>query len=193
MKRALLASAFAVAMLIPSAARADDSAQGPFYVQGGVGVSFWDFPHLGSFGPINIGYSWTGFDPQIEFGWHPSGRHDGLVLGVRQAFVITADNFGSGNAAGLTSVRGGYDLAFKTGSLEINVDPFATFGVGYVFDGPHAGIEATAGLDVKLFFAKGIYAFARPGELGFQCLHDIGDCAFSYVATAGAGIAFGGK
>jgi hypothetical protein len=185
------AIAFALA-IAPRVASATDSTAGPLYVQGGLGVSFWDFPRL-QFGPFTTAYSWTGFDPQVEVGYHFSGRHDGFVLALRQAFIITALNFGTGNAAGLTSLRGGYDLAFKAGSMEINVDPFATFGVGYIFDGAHAGIEATGGLDIKLFFTKGVYAFARPGELGFQCFHDVGDCAFSYAASLGAGFAFGGS
>jgi len=185
---ALLASAMALA---PRAASAmDDSTQGPLYVQGGLGISYWDFPRATFFG-IPFSYSWTGFDPQVEVGYHFSGRHDGFVLAVRQAFSVTAIQ---GFAAGITSLRGGWDLAFKAGSMEINVDPFATFGVGYIFDGPHAGIEATGGLDVKLFFGpKGLFAFARPGELGFQCFHDSGNCAFSYAASLGAGFAFGGS
>ena len=191
---ALLASAIALA---PRGASADESSQPPIYVQGGLGISFWDFPHIQVFG-VNTSYSWTGFDPQVEFGYHFSGRHDGFVLAVRQAFSITAIQ---GAAAGITSLRAGYDLVFKTGSLEVNVDPFATFGVGYVFDGlapalggPSAGIGATGGLDLKIFFGpKGLFAFARPGELGFQCFHDYGLCAFSYSAEAGAGFAFGGK
>ena len=193
MKRAgVCAAALAAAVVLaPRAASAGDSEQGPLYIQGGVGVSFWDFPGLRFIGS----YSWTGFDPQVEFGWHPSGRHDGFVLGVRQAFIVTAVQ---GAAAGVTSARFGWDLAFKASSIEINVDPFATFGVGYVFDGlvpfaggPSAGIEATGGLDVKAFFTKGFFAYARPAELGFQCFHDYGNCAFSYAMSVGAGYAFG--
>lgn len=181
------AAVFAAIALAPSHASASDSEQGPIYVQGGVGVSYWDFPRL-NFGFFTTGYSWTGFRPEIEAGFHFSGRHDGLMLGVRQAFMITQIQ---GYAAGETVLRIGYDLAFKAGSLEINVDPFATVGVGYIFDGPHAGVNATGGLDVKLFFMKGFYAYARPAELGFQCLHDSGNCAFVYAASAGAGFAFG--
>ncbi len=190
MKRALGVAALAAAVALSSPrAFADDSVQGPAYVEGGVGVSFWDFPHL-AFGPFSTGYSWTGFNPAVELGYHFSGRHDGFVLGLRQGFSVTAIQ---GHAAGTTVVRGGYDLAFKAGSLEVNVDPFGTFGVGYVFDGPSAGIQATGGIDVKLFFTKGFFAYARPAELGFQCFHDSGDCAFTYAAGVGAGFAFGGS
>jgi hypothetical protein len=176
------------AVLAPGAARADDSSQGPMYVQGGLGLNFWDFPHL-QFGLYSTSYSWTGFRPEVEFGFHPSGRHDGFVIGVRQEFVITAIQQ---RAAGMTVVRGGWDIPIKVGTLELNIDPFATVGIGYVFDGPSAGILATGGLDAKLFLVKGFYAFARPAELGVQCLHDSGNCAFVYAMSLGAGYAFGG-
>lgn len=185
--------AVAAIALAPRGARAmDDSTHGPAYVQGGVGVSFWDFPGIRFLGS----YSWTGFNPQVELGYHFSGRHDGFVLALRQGFAITAVQ---GAAAGVTLVRGGYDLAFKAGSFEVNVDPFGTFGVGYIFDGllpgagPSAGIQGTAGIDVKVFFTKGFFAYARPAELGFQCFHDYGQCAFTYAAGVGAGFAFGGS
>ncbi len=180
----------ALVTFVAASALADDSEQGPLYIQGGVGVSYWDFPRVEFFG-FFTGYSWTGFNPQIEAGYHFSGRHDGFVLGLRQAFIVTGLQ---GNAAGLTALRGGWDIAMKVSSFELNIDPFATIGIGYIFDGPHAGITATGGIDAKIFFgATGIYAFARPAELGIQCFHDVGECAFSYAATVGAGIALGKK
>lgn len=189
MRRVLAGGVVALAVATtPAVARADESTHGPIYVQGSVGVSFWDFPSITLFGPLSTSYSWTGFNPVIEVGFHFSGRHDGLMLGLRQGFSVTAMQ---GHAAGTTSVRGGYDFAFKAGALEVNVDPFATLGAGYVFDGPHAGLTGTVGLDAKLFVTQGLYVFARPAELGFQCLHDGGICAFVYAAGAGAGYAFG--
>jgi hypothetical protein len=185
--RATVVAAILGSIFVASAARADESVQGPAYLQGTVGVSFWDFPHL-QFGPFVTSYSWTGFNPTIEFGYHFQGRHDGIMLGVRQAFSVTGLQ---GAAAGTTSLRVGYDFAFKAGSLEVNVDPYAMIGVGYIFDGPHAGILATGGLDVKLFVYKGLFIVARPAELGIQCFHDSGDCAFAYLAGVGAGYAFG--
>lgn len=189
MKRAT-AVAFTAVLLAAATARADDSTRGPAYLQGSVGISYWDFPDF----VLGQGYSWTGFDPSFEFGFHFSGRHDGLVLGIRQSFSITqfgGNGFIGGHAAGTTAARGGYDIAFKAGAMEITLAPFATIGAGYVFDGPHAGLNMTGGLDVKLFLVKGFYVFARPAELGFQCLHDSGKCAFVYLAAAGAGFAFG--
>jgi len=184
------AVAFSAVLFAAVPARAEGSAQGPAYVQGTVGLSFWDFPHIQIFGPVATSYSWTGFNPTIEFGYHFQGRHDGIMLGIRQGFSITAINVGP-RAAGTTSARLGYDFAFKAGSFELNVDPFATIGAGYVFDGPSAGIETTGGIDVKLFLTKGFYVVARPAELGIQCFHDSGNCAFAYLAGAGAGFAFG--
>ena len=187
---------FAVAVVASSigasaSARADgmqESSQGPAYVQGSVGVNYWDFPNIQIFGPFNASYSWTAFRPDIEFGFHPSGRHDGFVVAVRQAFYVTGVQ---GRAAGATSLRVGWDIPFKAGSLEINVDPFASIGAGYIFDGPHAGIAATGGIEAKIFLVQGLYVMVRPAELGAQCFHDWGLCAFSYAAGAGAGFAFG--
>ncbi len=190
MKRTTLAVAAALSFL-PAVAHAEDSEQGPFYIQGSVGVSYWDFPHIDLFAGLATSYSWTGFWPALELGYHFSGRHDGFVLGVRQAFIATASNVLGGHAGGTSMVRLGYDLAFKVGTFEINVDPYAMVGIGYIFDGLHAGIAATGGLDVKLFFTKGVYAFARPAELGIQCFEDSGICAFNYAAALGAGIALG--
>ncbi len=190
MKRAVAVAAAAITALATTSAFAlDDSSQGPVYLQGSAGINYWDFPGL--FGPFGD-YAWTGFNPTVEVGFHLTGRHDGFVLGIRQSFIITASGpiLGS-HAAGTTVARIGYDFAFKAEKLEINVDPFVTVGAGYVFDGPHAGINASGGLDVKLFLGGGFFVFARPGELGFQCFHDSGRCAFSYAAGAGAGFAFG--
>jgi hypothetical protein len=188
-------AALALALTLSSTdARAENSEEGPFYVGGSVGVSFWDFPSIQIIGPLSTSYSWTGFDPTIEFGWHPSGRHDGFVIAVRQGFSI--DQL-QGHAAGTTVARVGWDFAFKMGKLELNVDPFATFGVGYIFDaligqsGPHAGIQATGGIDAKIFLTSGVFVVVRPAELGFQCLHEYGICAFVYAAGVGAGVAFG--
>lgn len=191
-RAAVIAAALTIA-IVPAAASADDSEQGPIYVQGGVGVSFWDFPSIG-FGLFTTSYSWTGFRPEIEAGMHFSGRHDGLSLGVRQIFSITGVQ---GRAAGGTFVRGGYDLPFKVSTFELNVDPYGYLGIAYIFDGlaitggPSAGLGAGAGVEAKLFFGGGFYAYARPLELGFQCFHDVGVCAFQYAAGVGAGIALG--
>ena len=82
------------------------------------------------------------------------------------------------------------DIPISIGDFELNIAPFGTFGIGYLFDGPHAGIDMTWGVDGKFFIVDGFYAFARPFEMGFQCLHDSGDCAIALVFGAGVGFAF---
>ncbi len=194
MKRAaVISAALAIAILTPALASANDSEQGPLFIQGGIGFNYWDFPDIG--GGLG-GYSWTGFRPEIEAGFHFSGRHDGVSLGLRQMFSITGVQ---GRAAGGSFLRGGYDLAFKVSTFELNVDPYAFLGVEYIFDGlavfvkagPSAGIGGGAGVDVKMFFGGGFFAYLRPLELGFQCFHDRGLCAFQYAGGIGAGIALG--
>ena len=182
------AVAFTAVLFAAAPARADESVHGPAYLQGTVGLSYWDFPKVQVFGPFSTDYSWTGFNPTIEFGFHFQGRHDGIMLGIRQGFSIDGIQ---GRATGTTAARIGYDFAFKAGTLEVNVDPYVMLGAGYVFDGPSAGLLVTGGLDVKLFLVKGFYVVARPAELGVQCFHDRGACAFAYLAGVGAGFAFG--
>jgi hypothetical protein len=46
------------------------------------------------------------------------------------------------------------------------------------------------GVDGKFFIVNGFYAFARPFEMGFQCVHDRGDCALAMVFGGGVGFAF---
>jgi hypothetical protein len=192
-KSATAVALAAALVAVATPAHAEDSAQGPAYVDGTVGVSFWDFPRI-AFGPFGGGYSWTGFNPTIEFGYHFQGRHDGIMFGIRQGFSVTGVQ---GRAAGTTAARVGYDLAFKAGTLEVNLDPYVMIGAGYIFDGlsfaggPSAGLLVTGGLDVKLFITKGFFVVARPAELGVQCFHDSGNCAFAYLAGVGAGFAFG--
>jgi hypothetical protein len=163
-----------------------ESAHGGTYIQViALGGGFMDFPN---FLGLGVSYSWTGFRPDIEFGFHPSGRHDGFVLGLRQAFTITGVQ---GAASGTSQVRLGWDIPIALGSHELSLDPFAVVGVGYFFDGPSAGVVASGGIDAKFFVAGGFYAFARPAELGVQCFHDYGVCAFALNFGAGVGFAIG--
>lgn len=188
--RHALGAGFVLAMLTaaPSPGALGESRKGPFYAQGTVplGVNYWYFP-AGSSGA----YSWSGWRPDLEFGLHFSGRHDGLVLGVRQAFLLTAIQ---GHAAATTALRGGWDIPIALASFELTVAPYATVGLGYLFDGPHAGINFSGGIEAKFFFAGGLYAFARPFEMGAQCFHDglggLNNCALGAVFGAGVGFAF---
>jgi hypothetical protein len=181
--RHVMGTGLALAMLsiATTSTALEDSRNGPFYVQGTVplGLNLWVFGQGGG--------NWSGWRPDVEFGYHFSGRHDGIVLGLRQAFLVTAV---PGGAGGTTQLRGGYDIPIPIGDFELNIAPFMTFGVGWIFDGPHAGINMSWGVDGKFFITHGFYAFARPLEMGFQCLHDSGNCAFAMVWGAGVGFAF---
>jgi hypothetical protein len=169
-----------------------ESSHSGIYVQTALGVGFLYFPNIG----FGTSYDWAGFRPDLEFGFHVSGRHDGFVIGLRQSFTLTALQ---AHAGGASQLRLGYDIPVTVVGHELSIDPFAAVGIGYIFDGvtgfggPSAGIVATGGIDVKFFLAGGFFAFVRPFEGGVQCYHDVGLCAFDLVVTAGAGGAFGGK
>ena len=186
MRRFIVAGAALIAALaLPGTARADlaESTRGPMYVQG-------TFPLGLGYGHTFSGYGSGGFSnwkPDVEFGIHFSGRHDGFVLGFRQEFhLMEVPN----SAGASTLLKFGYDIPIPVGDFEINIGPYGIFGINYLFDGPHAGIRATAGVDGKFFFLKGLYAFARPFEMGFHCWHDFGQCALWMEFGAGIGYAF---
>ena len=162
-----------------------ESSNGGVYIQSVLGGVAWSyFPNFVAGFP----YDWAGFRPDIEFGFHPTGRHDGFVIGVRQAFILTE---AQGFAGGTSSLRLGWDIPIALGERELTIAPFVSAGIGYIFDGPSAGIHINGGADVKFFIASGFFAFGRI-EAGAQCFHDGGICAFDLVAGAGVGIAFGG-
>jgi len=172
-----------------------ESSNGGVYIQTLAGVAWSYFPT--AFGPGGA-YDWAGFNPEIEFGFHATGRHDGFVVGLRQAFILTAlGGIIFPRAAGVSTIRLGWDIPIALGERELVIGPFASAGIGYVFDGltgfggPSAGVHVNGGADVKFFIASGFYGFGRI-EAGAQCYHDVGICAFDLVAGAGVGIAFGG-
>jgi len=188
----IVAVAFAGALLAPSAHALDEAAnastRGPFYVQGDLGsFGFWtELPAVGT-----LGY----WHPDIEFGYHFSGRHDGVVLAIRQGFDVGRDHY----AFGQTVLRGGYDLAFpfRNGRFEVTVAPYGILGINYFFEGPQAGVHFGAGLELKLFFFRGVYLMLRPIELaagqfvippgnGFNAKN----VYFNFNAGLGAGFAF---
>ncbi len=167
-----------------------ESSHGGAYLQVGIGASWMYFPDNGSFNT----YDWAGFRPDIEFGLHVTGRFDGFVIGLRQAFLLTAVQQ---NAGGVSQLRLGYDIPIAIGARELSIDPFAVVGIGYIFDGfgfggPSAGIAAGGGVDAKFFVAGGFYVGGRI-EAGAQCFHDVGLCAFTLSGGGSAGFAFGGK
>lgn len=180
MKRAVLAVAALLATTVPAHAF-DESTRKPFYIQSAVGsYSFW-------------GQLFTGdqvyWKPDIEFGVHFTGRHDGLVIGVRQAFDVGKDVYSMGE----TSLRGGWDFAlpFRNGRFELVLAPFGTFGVNYTFKNPNAGVRLTAGFDAKLFFFQGLYLLVRPIELGFGEFVDLGPTQKNVYFNLNMGVGLG--
>ncbi len=142
-----------VAITSRNASALEESTRRPFYVQGTV-ASFAVWTDL----PLTSGVYWH---PDVEFGVHFTGRHDGVVLGIRQAFDV-------GHAPlGETLLRGGYDIALplRNGRYELTIAPFGTFGANYLFDGPHAGVHFSIGIEGKLFFYEGLFLLVRPIEL----------------------------
>src|SRR5581483_9380925 len=167
------------------------STRGPFYLQGTpLGYSH-SASARGYCGGAGCG-GWPSFRPEIEFGMHFSGRHDGIVLALRQAFLFT---IGPDNVGGTTVLRAGYDLAIPIKQFEVTVAPYTAAGIGYGFgDGGSIGAQfGFFGVDGKFFFKNGLYGYLRPFELGMQCFHAPStQCWFQYVFAAGVGFAFGG-
>jgi hypothetical protein len=125
-----------------------ESTRGPFQVQSTLG-----------FGLFDGGTSW--FRPDVEFGWHPSGRSDGFVVGVRQVLFTTQPE-----VMGATLARFGWDIAIpiKDGKFEIGIAPYGVFGAGYGmgFGAFNFGI----GVEGRFCFWQGLYGFFRPFEMG---------------------------
>lgn len=171
------------------------STRGPFYIQGALpALNVWGGRSVCSGG--GGGWGWWGncsaWRPDVEFGIHFTGRHDGFVLAFRQAFLLTAPSTDPGGA---TVVKLGYDIPIQIKKYELDIGPYGTFGIGYDFGWyGRLGVQAGfAGIDVKFFIHKGFYAFARPFEFGMQCFHDAArGCGFQFVMGAGVGYAFGG-
>jgi len=176
---------FCLVMVASRDARAfDDSTRRPFYVQGIVGsYSFW-----ASFEGTDLVF----WHPDVEFGYHFTGRHDGFVLGIRQGFNVGRDPFDIGQ----TELRGGYDFAIplKNGRFEITIAPYATFGLDYLFRGPQAGLRFAAGIEGKLFFIENVYVVVRAIELSAGEFVDLGplekNVYFNFNGGVGAGFAF---
>jgi hypothetical protein len=179
LRRALVVASI---IAISSTAHAfDESTRRPFYIQSGVGsYSFW--AHLFTGDQVY-------WKPDIEFGVHFTGRHDGVAIGIRQAFDVGRDIYSMGE----TSLRGGYDIAlpFRNGRFELVLAPFATFGVNYTFQNLHAGVRATVGFDAKLFFFQGLYLLVRPIELGFGEFVDLGPTQQNVYFNLNMGLGLG--
>lgn len=190
----LLGAALAVATTSVRASAADEpppdtsnvSTRRPFFVQGTL-ASFGLWTNLpGANGTLVY------WHPDFEFGWHPSGRHDGLELAVRQGFFVGRDRYHIGE----TLIRGGYDFAFpfRNGRFELTIAPFGTIGINYLFEGPNAGVHFSVGVEAKLFFFHELYLLVRPVELSMGEYVNLGPFAqnvyFNMNAGLGAGVAF---
>lgn len=185
----LSSAALLAALVMVGDARAElRSTRGPFYIQGAVpAFNYWGGNRIGC-GAFGNCSAWR---PDVEFGIHFTGRHDGFVLAFRQAFLLTAPTRDPG---GVTVVKLGYDIPIPIKKFELDVGPYGSMGIGYDFGGGgHAGVHAGfIGVDVKFFIVKGFYAFARPMEFGIQCFHDYpgSGCGLAFNMGAGVGYAF---
>ncbi|HEY1959666.1 MAG TPA: hypothetical protein VGH28_28850 [Polyangiaceae bacterium] len=182
MRKAIL-----LALILTSApAVADESTRRPFFIQGTLG-SFGLWTNLpGSNGTLAY------WHPDFEFGYHFSGRHDGVEIGIRQGFYVGRDRYDVGE----TLLRGGYDFAFpfRNGRFELTVAPYGTFGLNYLFTNVNAGLHWSVGIEAKLFFFHNLYLLVRPVELAIGQYFNLGPFApnvyFNMNAGIGAGLAF---
>jgi len=176
--------AMAVGLILAAAKPAhalEDSTRGPFYVQGAVA----------SFSVLSDWVNGAYYHNDVEFGWHPTGRHDGFVIGVRQGF-----DFGD-CVLGETVARIGYDIALplKNGRFELTIAPYGVAGVNYFLpcglrNWTEAGLRFGGGVEVKFFLYKGLYLMVRPVETTGAELVDVGRVFFHFNTGIGVGFAF---
>lgn len=194
-KHHLALATLAASLFLPASAGAlePSSRDKPFYVEGAFPLGFNVFGGygFGGCGRFGGGCGWSTWRPDIEVGFHFTGRHDGFVLGIRHVFYIGGDYLGNGfGMAGL--IRLGYDIPIpiKGGKYEITIAPYGLLGAAFYGGGPSGGLQTGGGCEGKFFLLKGFYVFARPLDFGVQCLHDIGRCSFQWQFGAGAGYAW---
>lgn len=147
-----------------------ESTRNPLYVQGTFG-----------FAAFEGGSSW--FRADVELATHPSGRHDGFVIGVRQILFTTQPE-----VLGATVARLGWDIAIpiKDGKFEVTIAPFGI--VGGAYGNGYGFFDFGFGAEGRFFFYDNAYAFARPFEMG-GFIRD-GGSRWVYDAGVGAGWAF---
>ncbi len=158
------------------------SQKGPGYVQGTF-LGFGLAARAGVSG--NIGTVST-YHLDVEFGWHfPEQKHQAFVVGVRQAFYIVDPG-----AAGATLARFGYDLPFDINDerFELTLAPYGILGGLYPLGQGDGAFIFGVGIEGKFFFWKGLYALARPAEIG--AIITGGGAAFQYNGGLGIGYAF---
>lgn len=189
-KRHLAFAAVAASLFLPGVADAElvSTRDKPFYVEGSVPLGFSTFGFGGGgrgcgFGGCGWGGYWS---PDLEIGFHFTGRHDGFVLAFRHSFYV-------GGYAGMgAQLRIGYDIPIpiKGGKYELTIGPYGLVGAAFYGGGPSGGFQTGGGVEGKFFLIKGFYVFARPLDFGVQCLHDVGQCYFQWHFGAGAGYAW---
>jgi hypothetical protein len=187
--RPVAALAIAASLAVPLSAHAElvSSRHKPFYVEGAfpLGVGGYGGYACGRFG-CGFGWQWR---PDVEIGFHFTGRHDGFVLGIRTPFYVGDGYGGMGVLA-----RIGYDIPIplKGGKYELTIGPYGYAGFAFIAPnrGISAGLQTGGGAEVKFFVLKGFYVFGRPLDFGIQCFHDYGTCNFQWQAGAGAGYAW---
>jgi hypothetical protein len=157
------------------------STKGPFYIQGkviGFGLAARSgFGSVGTFGTYHM---------DVEFGWHfPEQKHQAFAIGVRQAFYLNDQV-----VFGATMARFGYDLPFDINDerFELTLAPYGVAGALYPFSGGEAAFIFGVGIEGRFFFWQGLYAMARPVEIGALVNGNGG--AFQYNGGLGIGYAF---
>lgn len=187
MKRHLALAAVAASLFVSSAASAlePSSRDKPFYIEGAVPIGFdgGGFGNCGRFGGC-FGGHWK---PDLEIGFHFTGRHDGFVLGFRHLFYV-------GGASGMGALlRIGYDIPIplKGGKYEITIGPYGYVGASFFSAGSTEGAFQTGGgVEGKFFILKGFYVFARPLDFGVLYFPDFSQAYFQWMFGAGAGYAW---
>ncbi len=177
---ALAFAAFSGVFLASGDASAATSQRDPFYVGGTI---------LGFGAPLNSGFRGVSspYRLDFDFGYHPSNRHDGFVIGFRQAFL-----FGGGFDGGFSQLRMGGDIPIliKGGRMEVTIAPYGAGGLYYGFEGQNPRGIISLGIEGKFFpiADNGFFALARPFEISF--LPGEGRMPVLYGFGVGAGYAF---
>jgi hypothetical protein len=173
----------AVVLFGASQARAEhQSTKGPAYIEGNLlgFASITQCVNAGFLGSVCAGSVLYSMD--FEGGYHFSGRHDGMAIGLRQGFY-----FGS-FSAGSTQARFGYDIPIpiSEGKYELVIAPYGVMGIAYGFSGGDPSFAFGFGGEGRFFIGDGgFYVAGRPIEIGGWV-----PGGFTYKFDLGAGYAF---
>lgn len=154
---ALVIAGFSTTFFAEKSAHAANSNRDSLYVGGTI---------LGFGAPLNSGFrgNTTPYRLDFDFGGHVNGRHDGFVIGFRQAFL-----FGGGFDGGITQLRMGGDIAIpiRGGRMELTIAPYGAGGIYYNFNGADPRAAISFGVEGKFFPIEnnGFFAMARPFEI----------------------------